>query len=135
VSLLASCKSKLDWSDAGDIADKSLNSGAFSESLYEISSKYGFEYYGLNADNYEEAFFYFSSGATAEEFVYLRAKDADALLAAKEAADGRISEQTVSFSYYIPAEVAKLESAKIYIDNKKLIIIVCVANDYDKLPL
>jgi len=133
--LLLGCAKKLDWSNTDTLIQQTLNSGAFSEPLNKISQKYGFEYYTLNSENYKDAIFYFSSGATAEEFVYLRAQDEQSFNDAIKAAEMRIAEQSISFSYYIPGEVSKLDNAKIFRDNKKLIVIICVANDYDKLPL
>jgi len=123
--------SKLDWNDADAVVERVMGSGAFSETLFELpDANMGFDYYALDAENYVAARFYFSPGSTAEEFVYLKATDKAALNAAKDAAETRMAGQIPSAEDYFPAEVPKLEHAKILTDYDNLVVLVCVADDY-----
>jgi hypothetical protein len=137
IVVLTACSSveentKRDWSDTDAVVNSVMTSNAFSETLFELpDAEMGFDYYSLDAADFQEARFYFSPGSTAEEFVYLKANDEAALNAAKDAAEKRMSGQIPSAKDYFPAEVPKLEHAQIVLDEANLVILVCVANDYD----
>jgi hypothetical protein len=136
ILLFSSCTQSKDWSDPNALAEKAISDGAFSEILEPLpNAQIGFEIYGLDSAKYSNAVFYISTGATAEEFVYLKAIDGDSYDRAIEAINKRLQSQTEIVKGYNPAEIPKLEHARILTDKSQNIVILCVADDYDKLSI
>jgi hypothetical protein len=129
--ITASCGGDKGLEDADSIVSGLLTSTAFSEELEELDSAIGCEYYGLSANDFEDARFYFPPlSLKAEELVYLKANDDAAYTKAKKAASARIEYQKMAMSDYLPAEVPKLDEAVILTDDKAFVVVVVVANDY-----
>jgi hypothetical protein len=136
ILLFCACAQKNDWGGAEELLQKINSSGAYTEQLTALENpKFGFEFYGLEQNNFEEAMFCISTGATSEEFVYLKAADDSAFRDALAAAELRVKNQIEAFKNYNPAEVSKLQNAKIFKDESQKIVILCTASDYDKLPI
>lgn len=110
------------------LAQELLASGAFSDLEAEpAAQKVGLLLYGLEEAAAGETAFYFSSGATAEELAVFRCADADSAQAVAGAAQLRLDRQAASFADYAPAEVPKLESAAVRVQDN--VVVVCVAAD------
>lgn len=131
--LCASCTKDKDGKIAGpipsitDITEELLASSSFSETLTQVDSAVGASVYEINTDDFNEAVFYMSTGATAEEFSVFEAKDKDAAERILSAMKTRVEYQRNGFASYGPAEVPKLDSA-IYC-NRDNIVVLCVASD------
>lgn len=65
--------------------------------------------YGLNAETVIGCLAYLSTGATAEECVFLTFASEDAADDARKALEGRVADQLEALKDYQPQEVAKLE--------------------------
>lgn len=111
-----------------DALDAALAEKApFIETLEPIDSDLGCMICQLDEADCEKAIFRFSSGATAEEVVLIKAKDKDALKRIEKVINDRLAFQKDSFANYIPSEVPKIESAIIKTSGNYLVY--CVADD------
>lgn len=99
----------------------------FIEVLESVDSELGCMIFMLDPADCEEAYFRFSSGATAEETALIKAKDKDALDRIEKTVRDRLAFQKESFADYIPTEVPKIESAILRTSGNYLIY--CVADD------
>ncbi|NLO48432.1 MAG: DUF4358 domain-containing protein [Clostridiales bacterium] len=106
-----------------------LASGAFLEQLTEVEPDIGYSFYQIADSDCKQAFFFFSSGATAEELALFEASDAQAAARIRAAAEKRIENQKKAFESYVPAEVPKLEQAVVY--TRGNYVIVFTASDYN----
>ncbi|MDR2360188.1 MAG: DUF4358 domain-containing protein [Oscillospiraceae bacterium] len=127
-------RDKAELTPPEEYISSALSEGAFSVPLYAVDNAVGFMLYGLNAEDYSFAEFYFSDGASAEELAYLTAKSEEGLNAALSAISRRIDEQIAECEGYLPAEIRKLENAVIRQAPDKRTISFAVADDYTKLP-
>lgn len=91
-----------------------LDSGAFSEGLEPLDSEVALDLYatyGLDAQAVIGCLAYLSTGATAEECVFLTFEEKDSANQALKALEGRVAEQMEALRDYQPQEIAKLERA------------------------
>lgn len=111
--------------------------GAFSEELEELDGDTAFALYGLadaglEREDLKECAVLRSAGATCEEAAVLVLTDKDkaqtALEALKDYIDGQISANVD----YRPAEIPKLEGARI--DRRGETVLLVVASDMDAVP-
>lgn len=89
-----------------------LDSGAFSETLEALDSEVALDLYasfGLDTESVTGCLAYLSTGATAEECVFLTFDDKDAAEKAVTALEGRVADQMEALKDYQPQEIAKLE--------------------------
>ena len=128
VSLFSACgKSEpkdidLDSLDAA-LAEKS----PFLEALEPVDADIGCMILTVDEADCEKAVMRFSSGATAEEYALIKAKDSAALGRIEKALKEHIAFQKTSFAGYVPSEVPKIEAA--ILSTKGNYIIYCVADD------
>ena len=109
---------------------KALEENAVSDDiLTEIDADYMSELYGIDDGLTEQFYVLLSTGATADEIAVFACADAEAADEVKAGVETRIQDQIDAYSAYIPAEVPKLEAAKIYTSGRYLA--VCVSSDAD----
>lgn len=117
---------------AQTIVDTLQAEGEFSETLAPVDNSMALSrLYVLDSAKIEEALFYTSSGATAEEIVVIKVNDASYMETVKAAFDTRIADQKEAFKDYVPEEVPKLEDAVIYTNGNYAIL--CVSGDSGKI--
>lgn len=117
---------------AQTIVDTLQAEGDFSETLAAVDNNMALSrLYVLDSAKIEEACFYTSSGATAEEIVVIKVNDEAYMETVKGAFDARIADQTEAFKDYVPEEVPKLEDAVIYTNG--CYAILCVSGDSSKI--
>ena len=117
---------------AQSIVDTLQAEGQFSETLSAVDNNMALgRLYVLDAAKIEDAVFYTSSGATAEEIVVIKVNDEAYIETVKSSFDARISDQTEAFKDYVPEEVPKLEDAVIYTNG--CYAILCVSEDSSKI--
>lgn len=68
-----------------------------------------------------------ASGATAEEFAIFKAKDASGVEAIKTMLDQRVEDLGKRFEQYIPAEMAKVQNARIT-ENGNYVVFICAGD-------
>ncbi len=112
----------LDSLDAA-LAEKS----PFLEALEPVEADIGCMILTIDEADCEKAVMRFSSGATAEEYALIKAKDAASLGRIEKALKDHIAFQKTSFAGYVPSEVPKIENA--ILTTKGDYIIYCVADD------
>ncbi len=99
----------------------------FIEVLEPVDAELGCMIFMLDPADCEDAYFRFSSGATAEETAVIKAKDKDALDRIEKTVRDRLTFQKESFPDYIPTEVPKIEAAILKTSGNYLVY--CVADD------
>ena len=119
--------------NVADIAE----AGAFSETLEELDGDTAFLLYklgdyGLNREDMTDCAVLRSSGATCEEAAVLVFSDADQAETAVDALEAYVQEQIDANTDYRPAEIPKLESARI--DRRGETVLLVVANDLEAVP-
>ena len=112
----------LDSLDAA-LAEKS----PFIEALEPVDADIGSMILTIDEADCEKAVMRFSSGATAEEYALIKAKDAAALSRIEKALKDHIAFQKTSFASYVPSEVPKIEAA--ILTTKGNYLVYCVADD------
>ena len=85
-------------------------SGAFSDSMSQLSDDIARRLYDLEEGDAESFVLYAGSGATAEE-IFIAKAAGGAAKTLEEACQERVSEQKTAFQSYLPEEVAKLDAA------------------------
>ncbi|MDO4966165.1 MAG: DUF4358 domain-containing protein [Lachnospiraceae bacterium] len=113
-----------------ELADKLLNDITYQDQLGELDMDTASTFYTFDGVEVEEAYFFESSGATAEEIVVIKCKDSDSAAKAKEMFKVRVSDQIDSYTDYVPEEVTKLNDAVIITSNN--IAVLSVSNDSSK---
>ena len=117
---------------AQTIVDTLLTEGEFKEPLSAIDNNMALtRLYMLDATMIEDAVFYTSSGATAEEIAVIKVNDTSYIDTVKSAFDTRIADQKSAFTDYVPAEVPKLDDAVIYTNGNYAIL--CVSSNSSKI--
>lgn len=96
---------------AEEAAQAILAADAFSEPLEALDPAIAAALYGVEADALLDCAAYLSTGATAEECVFLRVADQETALTVLEGFQARVEDQTAALESYQPAEVPKLEMA------------------------
>ncbi|NLV50473.1 MAG: DUF4358 domain-containing protein [Clostridiales bacterium] len=127
VVLLGSCSVPSNKIDLVNLGSELTSSSAFAETPQLTDSSIGYMLYSINETDCAESYFWFSSGATAEEIALIKASDEDAASRVFEAVGERVRFQIESFEDYVPEEVPKLEAATMY--KKGLYVIYCCADD------
>ena len=128
VSMFSGCGKKeakvvdLDSLDAA-LAEKS----PFLEALEPVDTDIGCMILTVDENDVEKAVMRFSSGATAEEYALIKAKDSAALGRIEKALKEHIAFQKTSFAGYVPSEVPKVENAILRTSGDY--IFYCVAED------
>ena len=93
------------------VSEQLLDSGAFSDILSPVGKNIAAMIYGVEETLVESSAVYWSTGATAEELALFKAQDEKGAAQLLAAAQTRLEEQKEAFSVYVPAEVAKLDTA------------------------
>lgn len=99
----------------------------FIEALEPVEADIGCMILTIDEADCEKAVMRFSSGATAEEYALIKAKDAAARGRIEKALKDHIAFQKTSFANYVPSEVPKIENA--ILTTKDNYIFYCVADD------
>lgn len=126
--VLTACSSAPRDFEPSALSGALLESGAFSEAIAQTDTQIGLYLYELSPDTVEDAVFYFSSGATAEEIAVFKACSAADAEVIASAVRARISSQRDSFADYNPAEVPKLDNAVLKVSG--VYVVFYVADDY-----
>ena len=129
LTLMAGCKGSADVDASGLSAE--LKSGiSYEDDLTAIDLDTAGMFYSFGDADISEAYFYESSGATAEEIAVIKcATDADAGKV-ETILNRRVEEQIESFTDYVPAELEKLNAAVVTRSGK--CVILSVSSDPDK---
>ena len=119
--------------NVADIAE----AGAFSETLEELDGDTAFLLYklgdyGLSREDMTDCAVLRSSGATCEEAAVLVFSDAEQAETAVGALEDYVAGQITANADYRPAEIPKLESARI--DRRAETVLLVVANDLEAVP-
>ena len=119
--------------NVADIAE----AGAFSEELEELDGDTAFLLYklgdyGLSREDLTDCAVLRSAGATCEEAAVLIFSDSDQAETAVDALEAYVQEQIDANTDYRPAEIPKLESARI--DRRAETVLLVVANDMEAVP-
>ena len=90
-------------------------------------------YTAIDVSKVEEASFYIcASGAYPDEIAVIKLTDAAGAAEAKKAMQSRLDKQIELFSTYTPAEMYKLETAKLYTVGNYAVLLACEDNDKAK---
>ena len=113
------------------------DAGAFSETLEELDGDTAFLLYklgdyGLSREDMTDCAVLRSSGATCEEAAVLVFSDAEQAETAVGALEDYVAGQITANADYRPAEIPKLESARI--DRRGETVLLVVANDLEAVP-
>ena len=113
------------------------DAGAFSETLEELDGDTAFLLYklgdyGLSREDMTDCAVLRSSGATCEEAAVLVFSDAEQAETAVGALEDYVAGQITANADYRPAEIPKLESARI--DRRAETVLLVVANDLEAVP-
>ena len=111
--------------------------GAFSETLEELDGDTAFLLYklgdyGLSREDMTDCAVLRSSGATCEEAAVLAFSNAEQAETAVGALEDYVAGQITANADYRPAEIPKLESARI--DRRGETVLLVVANDLEAVP-
>ena len=117
-----------------DHAQAILDGGAFSEGLEELDADIAFNLYkladyGLDREKLKEATVHRSAGATCEELAVLIFDSEDSASSARDALEDYVQNQIDENTDYRPAEIPKLENARI--NQREETILFVVANDME----
>lgn len=130
---LSACGGKNDYAVwNADHAQAILDSGAFSEELEELDADTAFMLYkladyGLDREKLKEATVRRSAGATCEELAVLIFDSEDSASSARDALEAYVQNQIDENTDYRPAEIPKLEGARI--NQREETVLFVVAND------
>ena len=113
------------------------DAGAFSETLEELDGDTAFALYrladyGLSREDLTDCAVLRSSGATCEEGAVLVFAGEDQADQGRKALESYVQNQFTSNRVYRPAEIPKLESARI--DRRAETVLLVVANDLEAVP-
>ncbi|MDR1194491.1 MAG: DUF4358 domain-containing protein [Peptococcaceae bacterium] len=99
----------------------------YRDQLAELPPTVMYTLLGISPEDVLEQKNYFSSGATAEEIIVLRAADQAAAGRLSEALTARLAAQKATYASYAPAEVLYLDGAALAV--KREYLAFCVAED------
>lgn len=110
----------------------------FKDYISEVDNEIFFSLFNLDEQTVDDAVFYSSTGATAEEVAVIKAADGKAEDVVK-ACEGRIQAQKEGFENYVPEELEKLSRPVILTYGNTVIYVVCedsnaaekLINNYD----
>ena len=112
-----------------ELADRIVSSSSFEDELAKIDDELAIELYGFEANGIEEIASYQGSGASSEEILVLKVKDANDLNNETEKIEARLKEREEAFASYLPKEVSKIQNH--ILEQKGNYIILCICNDYN----
>lgn len=112
-----------------DLAAQLHDAGTFSTEITPVDNSVAMQVYYLESSAVEEAVFYFSSGASADELALVKATSEDAAKEILSAFEQRVILQSESYADYMPDEVPKLEDA--VVRREGVYVLLCVAEDAD----
>ncbi len=115
--------------DANELAN-ALNSGLeFGEALEKSDAEVAYSIYAVDSELCTDAALYLGSGATADEIAVFNCKDNESAEKVVAAANDRLDYLHEGYSSYGPAEVPKIEAAKVITEG--LTVIVCICENPD----
>ena len=117
----------MDVAQEGDRLYRELD---YRDRLEELAPSVVYTLLGIEEGDVLELKNYFSSGATAEEILVIKAKDQDALARLRFLIDTRVQDQMDIYVSYAPEEVEYLKAA--VIDSKEDYLVYCVSSSPDK---
>ncbi len=120
--------------DPAAVTQALLDSGAFSETLETLEldtayQLYALEGYGVAREDILDGSVYLSAGATAEEASVLVLKDADTAATVLEALQAHVDLQKESYESYLPAEIPKLDNARLVTHGNSVVLVVPADSD------
>lgn len=116
--------------DAKAIADSLKNDIKYKDELTAIDLDTAAMFYDFSSVEIEESYIYESSGATAEEIVVLKCKDADNAKKAEQLLSARLDEQMENYEDYVPEEVVKIRYGVVSV--KDNIAVLSVSDEPEK---
>lgn len=115
--------------DANELAD-ALNSGLeFGDSLEKSGTEVAYSIYAVDPELCTDAALYLGSGATADEIAVFNCKDKESVEHVVASANNRLNYLHEGYSSYGPAEIPKIEAAKVITEG--LTVIVCICENPD----
>ncbi|MDR0469207.1 MAG: DUF4358 domain-containing protein, partial [Peptococcaceae bacterium] len=115
--------------DVNAFGETVYQSLTFRDQLEELPPAVVCTLLGIDGDAVLEQKNYFSSGATAEEFIVFHAASSEAFRAIKAAVETRITDQMDIYASYAPEEVSYLKGA--VLAEKGEYLVYCVSADSD----
>lgn len=109
---------------------KILEATEFNDNMSEADSDIMLNMYGIDEELVEDAFFYTSTGATAEELAVIVTKtpndavDADAVNEITKRLQERVEKQRDGFADYVPTELTKLENPAILSQRNTAVLLI-----------
>lgn len=131
--LLAGCSSpnpgkELPSPAVGELADKLVQATTFEDELMEINSDVIGNLYEIDDEAIAEHKVYASSsGSTAEEIAVFKAANEESVSYVETMIQARVQDLKINFQDYVPAEMAKINSAVTL--KKGLYVALIIAND------
>jgi len=114
----------LSQADVKVLGEYIVDNTEFEDYISQVDNEIFFSLFNLDEDVIEDAFFYSSTGATAEEVAVIKAKDGNGE-AVMKACEGRIQAQKDGFENYVPDELDKLSKPVIFNADNVTIYVVC----------
>lgn len=102
----------------------------FVDTMSYVDDAQFYNLYRIDEAKVADKSMYVGTLASAEEITVIRVKDTADVQAAKDAIAGRLEDKKLAFQDYIPAEMAKIQSAQIYIHGAYVMLVV--ADDTSK---
>lgn len=118
----------LEQVDAKTLSSYIVENTEFKDYISEVDKEIFFSLFNLDEQTVDDAVFYSSTGATAEEVAVIKAVDGKAEDVAK-ACEGRIQAQKEGFENYVPEELEKLSKPVIMTYGNTVIYVVCDDSD------
>ena len=112
-----------------ELADRIVSSSSFEDELAKIDNELAINLYNFEQETIEEIVAYQGSGASSEEILILKVKDANDLNNETEKIEARLKEREETFASYLPKEVSKIQNH--ILEQKGNYIILCICNDYN----
>ena len=112
-----------------ELADRIASSSSFEDELAKIDNELAINLYNFEQETIEEIVAYQGSGASSEEILILKVKDANDLNNETEKIEARLKEREEAFASYLPKEVSKIQNH--ILEQKGNYIILCICNDYN----
>ena len=112
-----------------ELADRIVSSSSFEDELAKIDNELAINLYNFEQETIEEIVAYQGSGASSEEILILKVKDANDLNNETEKIEARLKEREEAFASYLPKEVSKIQNH--ILEQKGNYIILCICNDYN----
>lgn len=118
----------LEQVDAKTLSSYIVENTEFKDYISEVDKEIFFSLFNLDEQTVDDAVFYSSTGATAEEVAVIKAVDGKSQDVVK-ACEGRIQAQKEGFENYVPEELEKLSKPVILTYGNTVIYVVCDDSD------